>query len=72
MQQGEHFHQQRFPLHAARRRGIDQRHHAFAVRLDHGFHQRQRLIVVERAEHRADRDRRKLAVTAGNGLIGEA
>ncbi len=72
MQQGLHLNQQRLPLHAAGGRFVDQRHDAFAVGLHQRLNQRQRLVVIQRAEHLAHRLGSELPVAAGNRLIGQA
>ena len=71
MQQAEHLNQQPFPLNTAGSGRVHQRHHAFAVSGNHRFDKRQRLIVIQRAEHGADRLGGEFAVTAGNRLIGQ-
>ena len=72
VQQAEHLNQQPFPLNTPGSGRVHLRHHAFAVGGNHGFDKRQRMIVIQRAEHGADRLGGELAVTAGNRLIGQA
>ncbi len=72
MQQAKHLDQQGFPLDATGRGRVHQRHDALTVSGNHGFNERQRLVVIQRAEHGADRVRRQFTVTAGNRLIGQA
>ena len=72
VQQAEHLDQQRFPLNATGGGVVDERHHPLTVGGNHRFDKRQRLIVIQRAEHGADRLGGEFTVTAGNGLIGQA
>ena len=72
MQQAEHLDQQRFPFNATGGGIVDEGHYPLTVGGDHRFDKRQRLIVIQRAEHGANRVSGKLTVTAGNCLVSQA
>ena len=70
--QAEHRDQQRFPFNATGGGIVDEGHYPLTVGGNHRFDKRQRLIVIQRAEHGADRVSGKLTVTAGNCLVSQA
>ncbi len=72
MQQTQHFYQQRLPLDAARRRLTQQVHHLLTVTLDQRLQQPQRLLIIQRAKHDADRAAGHRPLPHGNGLVSEA
>ena len=72
VQQAEHLDQQRFPLNATGSGVVDEGHYPLTVGGNHRFNKRQRLIVIQRTEHGADRVGGELTVTAGNCLVGQA
>ncbi len=72
VQQTQHLHQQRLPLHAARRGLVKQGHHLFAAAVHQRLDQPQRLLVVQGAEHLADNKAADHALPHGDRLIGEA
>jgi len=66
MQQPQHLNQQRFPLYSARSGLVQARHYPFAAALHQRFNQRQRLFIIQRAEHLRDGIARDAALPAGD------